>query len=75
MLTESVPAWSDHEIEPYGFDFTPRLVDLARARLPQWADRNWGGDAAAWAPPFRFDFVDVRVEIGQLERVRGSAGA
>jgi len=71
LLMESVVAWSAHELEPYGVDFAPGLVDLARARLPQWADRLWVGDAATWTPPFRFDFVHVRVEIGSLERVRG----
>ncbi len=71
LLMESVHAWSDHEIEPYGLDFAPGLVDLARARLPQWADRIWLGDAATWTPPFRFDFVHVRIEIGPLDRARG----
>jgi hypothetical protein len=46
LLMESVPVWSDHEIEPHGLDFAPGLVDLACARLPQWTDRIWVGDAA-----------------------------
>ena len=71
LLIESVVAWSDHELEPYGVDFAPGLVDLARARLPQWADRIWVGDAATWTPPFRFDFVHSRFEIGHFERLLG----
>jgi SAM-dependent methyltransferase len=71
LLMESVVAWSEHAIEPYGLDFAPGLVELARARLPQWANRFWVGDAASWEPPFHFDFVHVRIEIGSLERVRG----
>jgi hypothetical protein len=71
LLMESVVAWSDYEIEPYGVDFAPGLVDLARVRLPQWADRIWVGDAATWVPPFRFDFVHTRIEIGPAERIRG----
>jgi len=71
LLVESVVAWSEYELEPYGVDFAPGLVELARWRLPQWADRIWVGDAANWMPPFQFDFVHVRPEIGSLERVRG----
>ena len=71
LLMESVVAWSDHEIEPYGVDFAPGLVDLARARLPRWADRIWVGDAATWTPPFRFDFVHIRIEIDPVDRIRG----
>jgi hypothetical protein len=45
-------------------------VELARKRLPQWADRIWVGDAATWTPPFRFEFVHMRLEIGSFEHVR-----
>ena len=60
-LLESVVRWSSRPIEPYGLDFAPRLVELARERLPQWADRISLGEALAWHPPRRFDFV--RVEL------------
>ena len=58
-LLESLVRWSPHPIEPYGLDFSPRLVGVARARLPQWADRFFVGDALEWEPesPPRFDFV------------------
>ena len=71
LLMESVVAWSPFPVDPYGIDFARGLVDLARLRLPPWADRIWLGDAASWQPPFLFDFVHVRLEIGSLERVRG----
>jgi hypothetical protein len=71
LLMESVAEWSQFTIEPYGVDFAQGLVELARRRLPRWADRIWLGDAATWEPPFRFDFVHVRLEIGSLERVLG----
>ena len=45
------------EIEPYGLDILPSMVDLARSRLPRWRDRIVWGDARAWVPPRRFDFV------------------
>lgn len=70
LLMESVAEWSPFPIEPFGVDFAPGLVELARERLPQWADRIWVGDAASWQPPFLFDFVHVRLEIGSLDRVQ-----
>jgi len=45
------------EIEPYGLDILPSMVDLARSRLPRWRDRIVFGDARTWMPPRRFDFV------------------
>jgi hypothetical protein len=70
LLMESVVAWSDCEIEPYGLDFAPGLVAITKERLPWWADRIWLGDAATWTPPFRFDFVHTRIELGSLDRLR-----
>ena len=31
-LLESLVRWSPHPIEPYGLDFSPRLVELAQRR-------------------------------------------
>lgn len=68
-LLESVVAWSPHRIEPYGLDFAARLVTLARARLPHWADRVFVGDARTWEPPRRFDFVRTElVYVDEHER-------
>jgi 2-polyprenyl-3-methyl-5-hydroxy-6-metoxy-1,4-benzoquinol methylase len=47
LLMESIADWSPFPIETYGVDFAPGLVELARGRLPQWADRVWLGDAAS----------------------------
>jgi hypothetical protein len=30
-------------VEPYGVDISPALAELARRRLPRWADRIWTG--------------------------------
>ena len=60
LLMESVAAWGrddGHTIEPYGLDISAKLADLARARLPHWADRIFVGNALFWEPPRRFDFV------------------
>ena len=56
-LLESVVRWATHQLEPYGLDFAPKLVELARRRLPHWADRIFLGEAFSWEPPRRFDFV------------------
>jgi SAM-dependent methyltransferase len=57
QLLESVVAWSPHRLEPFGLDLAPRLAELARRRLPQWAGRIAVGNALTWEPPRRFDFV------------------
>lgn len=60
LLMESVAAWATadgHRIEPYGLDHSPAIADLARRRLPGWADRIFVGNVADWTPPRRFDFV------------------
>ena len=69
-LLESVVRWSEHRLEPYGLDFSPRLVELARARLPRWADRIFLGDALEWEPPRRFDFVRTELVYAPEERRR-----
>ena len=56
-LMECVVRWSAFPVEPFGLDFSERLVELARARLPHWRDRIFLGNALTWKPPFRFDFV------------------
>ncbi|QDP96222.1 class I SAM-dependent methyltransferase [Microlunatus elymi] len=68
LLMESVVAWSaerGHRMEPYGIDHSPALVDRARQRLPQWADRIWVGDALTWRHPdgLRFDVVAMIIDV------------
>lgn len=60
LLMESVARWSAEDgvpLEPYGVDISAALVDLARRRCPQWADRFWVGNAREVDPGRRFDFV------------------
>jgi 2-polyprenyl-3-methyl-5-hydroxy-6-metoxy-1,4-benzoquinol methylase len=60
LLMESLAAWAAEDgrvLEPYGVEISARLAELARARLPQWADRIWTGNAMTWVPPRRFDVV------------------
>jgi SAM-dependent methyltransferase len=59
-LMECVHAWAAQDgvvLEPYGLDLSPELADLARRRLPHWADRIWTGNALYWQPARRFDYV------------------
>jgi len=67
LLMESVAAWCGERglvIEPYGVDLSAGLVDLARRRLPQWAERIWVGNAIDWQPPdgLRFDYVHILLD-------------
>jgi SAM-dependent methyltransferase len=55
LLMESIAEWA--EVEPYGLEISPELVELARQRLPQWAERIWVGNALGWRPPRRFDVI------------------
>jgi 2-polyprenyl-3-methyl-5-hydroxy-6-metoxy-1,4-benzoquinol methylase len=60
LLMESLVAWAAEDgkaVEPYGVEISARLADLARSRLPHWADRIWTGNAMTWVPPRRFDVV------------------
>jgi SAM-dependent methyltransferase len=56
-LLECLVRWAPYEIEPYGLDMSPRVLELARARHPEWADRLFLGNALTWEPPRRFEFV------------------
>ncbi len=62
LLMETLARWTAEDgvqIEPYGLDLSPRIADVARARLPHWADRIWSGNVMTWEPPTRFDYVTV----------------
>ncbi len=67
-LMESVVRWSNHHVEPYGLDFAPAVVELARQRRPRRASRIFLGNALTWQPPMRFDFV--RMELLYVPEVR-----
>lgn len=65
LLMESVHEWAAERgfaIEPYGVDLAPGLVDLARRRLPRWADRIEVGNAIEYDPGRLFTFVHVLLD-------------
>jgi SAM-dependent methyltransferase len=71
-LMESVHRWAAADgfaIEPYGLDISAGLADLARRRLPRWADRIWVGNALYWRPARRFDYVRTGLEYVPAGRV------
>jgi SAM-dependent methyltransferase len=72
ILMESVQHWGAEKnltIAPYGLDIIPELVQLARQRLPQWADRIYVGNIRTWLPPReRFSFVLIRPEYAPETR-------
>jgi SAM-dependent methyltransferase len=67
-LMECLPRWTSHRIEPYGLELAPAVAELARRRLPQWAERIYVGNALTWQPPFRFDFVRTELVYVPEER-------
>jgi SAM-dependent methyltransferase len=71
LLMESLHTWAAGRglaVEPYGVEISPRLAELARRRLPQWADRVWTANAATWRPPRRFDVVRTGLEYVPYDR-------
>jgi RimJ/RimL family protein N-acetyltransferase/SAM-dependent methyltransferase len=72
ILMESVQRWGAARgltIEPYGLDIVPEFVDLARHRLPHWADRIYMGNIRNWQPADeRFDYVMLRPEYAPTNR-------
>ena len=73
FLMECVQRWASERgrrIEPHGLDISPKLADLARSRLPEWADRTHTGNVMTWTPPQRFDFVRTGLEYVPHRRRR-----
>lgn len=69
-LLECLPRWTPHQLDRYGLDIAPELVDLARARLPELAERLWVGNALNWEPPHRFTYVRTGLEYVPRHRRR-----
>ena len=59
LLLESLIEWAApaREITPFGVDQSAGLVDLARRRLPRFADHFFVGNAWSWRPPRHFAYV------------------
>lgn len=69
-LLECLPRWTPHNLDRYGLDIAPELVDLARRRVPGLTDRLWVGNALDWEPPHRFTYVRTGLEYVPSHRRR-----
>ena len=59
-LLECLVGWAGKRgirLIPYGLDQGERLIDLARRRMPQFADHFFTRNAWEWIPPRRFRYV------------------
>ena len=56
-LMECLSRWTSFAVEPYGLDISPELAELARRRLPGFADRIYVGNALDWDAPRTFTYV------------------
>jgi GNAT superfamily N-acetyltransferase len=61
-LLECLPRWTPHVLDRSGLDIAPQLVELARRRLPDLADRLWVGNALTWEPRHRFTYIRTGLE-------------
>ena len=65
LLMESMVRWAwarGLTVEPFGLDMSSRLLDLAKARLPQWSDGLYSGNILTWQASRRFDYVRIELE-------------
>jgi len=69
-LLDCLPRWTPHAIDRYGLDIALELVDLARRRLPELAERLWVGNALNWEPPRRFTYIRTGLEYVPRHRRR-----
>jgi SAM-dependent methyltransferase len=60
FLLESLIRWGAEtglSLTPYGVDYSPGLIEIARQRLPMFAEHFFVGNAWGWVPPHRFQYV------------------
>ena len=73
LLLDSVARWGRERglrVEPHGLEIAPQLAQVARRRLPAWADRIHVGNALGWVTPSRFDLVRTGLEYVPAPRRR-----
>ena len=59
-LVECLKRWitgTELSVEFYGVDISDELIEVAKARLPDWPDRFFTANAVTWTPPRKFDVV------------------
>lgn len=74
-LMESFVRWGRERrlaLTPHGLDISPRLVTLARRRLPAYAAHIAVGNVLDWSPPRRYDLVHTALDYVPPARRRES---
>lgn len=59
-LLECLVSWArerGRRLKPYGVDIGPRLIELAKKRLPEFTSHFWVANAWDWQPPRQFRYV------------------
>src|SRR4051794_39786125 len=69
-LLESLVGWTPHRLDVFGLDIAPELVDLARHRLPHWAEHLFAGNGLDWQPRRRFTFTRANLDAVPARRRR-----
>jgi SAM-dependent methyltransferase len=65
LLLETLIAWAaekGHAVRPYGIDFIPELIELARQRFPDQPGVFEVANAYYWKPQRQYDFVRTNLE-------------
>jgi len=60
FLLQSLLGWAGERgiaLTPFGLDHSARLVQLARERLPRYADNFYVGNGWEWQPPRQYRYV------------------
>jgi SAM-dependent methyltransferase len=69
-MLECLPRWSRHELQLFGLDISPELVNRARERLPNIADHLFVGNALTWESTAHFDFARTNLDYVPANRKR-----
>ena len=69
-LMECIPRWTRHSVEPFGLEISQELAQMARARLPGWADRIHLGNVLTWEPSQAFTFARTGLDYVPSRRRR-----
>ncbi len=60
FLLECLLHWTQMKglkLQPYGLDYAPQLVEMAKKRLPAFKEQVFLGNSWDWQPPRRFTYV------------------
>jgi hypothetical protein len=64
-LMECLHEWASErglDLTLFGLEINADLADVARRRLPAWADRIYTGNVSDWIPPRRFTYIRTGLE-------------